>query len=78
MIDIMMRGGEREREIFNVSRCYEMLVQILHIERGEKIEDLPYNEIGISGAADDDDDIVTYQVVTNNPKGCLLYTSRCV
>ena len=40
-------------------------------ERGE-IEDLPYNEIGVTGAADDDDDdIVTYLVVTNNPKGDL-------
>ena len=31
-----------------------------------KLGDLPSNE---TGAANDDDDIVTYLVVTNNPKG---------
>ena len=36
-----------------------MLVQIVHIERGEKTVDLHHNETGVTGAAADDDGIVT-------------------
>ena len=65
-----------------------MLVESLDIEREEKIylscdatvvadddnDDLPYNVTGV--AVDDDvDDIVTYLVVTNNPKGDLTVHS---
>ena len=65
------RWRKREIEIFNVNRDYKELVEILDIERAEKIVDLPYNETEVTGAVDDDDDIVTYLIVTNNTMGDL-------
>ena len=38
----------------------------------DDIDDLPGNETGVTGVAVDDDDIVTYLVVTSNSKGDLV------
>ena len=58
---------KREIKIFDISRGCEELVDILHVERMEKIKDLPYDETEVAGVAGDDDDLVTYLIVTNNP-----------
>ena len=65
-----------EIAIFDVNRVYEELVDVLHIERVEQYDDLPCDDE--TGIADDDgdEDLMTYLILSNNPKADLtIYDS---
>ena len=64
------RERKREIEIFKVSRNYEEFVERLGGERSNNNNKyLPYSETEVVGDDDENNDFVTYLIVTNHTEG---------